>query len=576
MQHARSFRRSVLLALSLLSACAAAEPSGATTEAGSSRPPPRVISGDSASPFLVGRFAVTQGDLDYAADEFLKALAADPADPEIRRQAFLACLFAGRPEAARLAREQPDDQAAQLLLADNDARANNWDAAEQRYANLPHQGLTQVLQPLLLAWAQYGGGHPDTALATLRPFIAGDRFRALYAFHAAMIADLSSRAPEAGRLYHVAQSEFGSMNLDLARAMASWQFRQGHEAEARQTLAAIGETSSDFAMALPRLQADMANRPVRKATDGIADAYLALAAALRQQDAGEFASVLLRLSLDLNPNLTAARLLSADVYDQAKHPDAALAVLAPVSASDPLAPVVDLRRAALQDALGNSDEALRILGQLATAYPDQPEPWTMQGAILRSKHRYAESVAAYDKAIALTPKPTRANWPLFYERGIAEERAHQWPLAEADFQHALQLAPDEPFVLNYLGYSWTEMGHDLPQARQMIQRAAEERPNDGAIVDSLGWITLREGDVPGAIKLLEKAVELQPEDPTVNGHLGDAYWAAGRKVEAEYQWRLALTFNPEPEDVPKLHAKLHDAQQALGMSEPATAEKAQP
>jgi len=391
-----------------------------------------------------------------------------------------------------------------------------------------------------------------------------------------LIADLSSRAAEAGRLYRVAQSEFGAMNLDLARAMASWQWRQGRQADAAQTLGAMGESSSDFAIALPRLEADAANRPVRKATDGIADAYLALAAALRQQDASEFASVLLRLALDLRPDLTAARLLSADVYDQAKHPDAALAVLAPVTAADPLAPVVDLRRAALQDQLGNSDEALRILGELAAAYPDRPEPWTMEGAILRGKHRYSDSVTAYDKAIALIHQPARANWPLFYERGIAEERAHQWPLAEADFQHALQLSPDEPFVLNYLGYSWTELGHDLPRARQMIQRAAEQRPNDGAIVDSLGWITLREGDTAGAIKLLEKAVELQPEDPTVNGHLGDAYWAAGRKVEAEYQWRLALTFNPEPEDVPKLHAKLHDAQQALGSAEPATAEKAQP
>jgi Flp pilus assembly protein TadD len=575
MQHGRSFRRSVLLALSLLSACAAADPSGASTEA-QPHPSTQADSGASTGPFLLGRFAVMEGDVNYAADEFLRALAADPTNPEIRHQAFVACLFAGRPEAARLAREEPNDEAAALLLGDIDARNGNWEAAEQRFALLPRQGVTQVLQPLLLAWAQYGGGHPDTALGTLRPFIEGDRFRAVYAFHAALIADLSNRVPEAGRLYHTAQTDYGAGNLDLARAEASWQWRQGHEAEARQTLAATAEGGSDFAIALPRLQADAANRPIRKATDGIADAYLALAVALRQQDANEFATVLLRLALDLRPDLTAARLLSSDVYDQAKHPDTALAVLAPVSASDPLAPVADLRRAALQDEIGNTDEALRILGHLTVAYPTRSEPWAMEGGILRGKHRYSESVTAYNKAVALVPQPSHVNWPLFYERGIAEERAHQWPLAEADFEYALQLSPDEPFVLNYLGYSWTEMGRNLPRARQMIERAADERPNDGAIVDSLGWITLREGDVHGAVKLLEKAVELEPEDPTVNGHLGDAYWAAGRKIEAQYQWRLALTFNPDPEDVPKLHAKLHDAQQAQGDSAPATAAKAQP
>ncbi len=141
-----------------------------------------------------------EGDVNYAADEFLRALAADPTNPEIRHQAFVACLFAGRPEAARLAREEPNDEAAALLLGDIDARNGNWEAAEQRFALLPRQGVTQVLQPLLLAWAQYGGGHPDTALGTLRPFIEGDRFRAVYAFHAALIADLSNRVPEAGRL----------------------------------------------------------------------------------------------------------------------------------------------------------------------------------------------------------------------------------------------------------------------------------------------------------------------------------------------------------------------------------------
>jgi Flp pilus assembly protein TadD len=146
--------------------------------------------------------------------------------------------------------------------------------------------------------------------------------------------------------------------------------------------------------------------------------------------------------------------------------------------------------------------------------------------------------------------------------GIAEERAHQWPKAEADFLHALQLSPDEPFVLNYLGYSWTEQGTHLAEARRMIERAAAARPNDGAIIDSLGWVALREGDTARAVSDLEKATELQPEDPTINGHLGDAYWAAGRKLEALYQWRRALTLNPEPEDVPKLEAKLHDAQAA--------------
>ncbi len=557
MQHPRSFRRSALLALSLLSACAAADPSGPTSQAAELQPP----RGLAAGAVLAGRFAESQGDLDYGADELLKALAQDPDSPTLRQQTFLACLLAGRPEAARLARQQPDNQAAQLLLAGVDARNGNWDQARQRFLNMPKQGLTQLLQPLLLAWTEYGAGHPDTALDTLKPYVDGQRFRAVYAFHAAMIADLSGREAEAGRLYQTAQTAFGTPNLDLARALASWQARGGQTEAAKQTIAALSQFGDDLAIAVPRLEADVAQRPVRQATDGIAAAYLALAAALRQQDAEDFASALLRLALDMRPDFTTARLLSSDLIGS-RRPELALAVLTAVPANDPLAPLVALRRAALLDRTGQQAEALRILAELEQSSPNEPSPWTLQGAILRDQHKWPESVSAYDHAVALTPNPTHVNWPLFYERGIAEERAHDWPHAEADFQTALKLSPDEPFVLNYLGYSWTEQGTHLAEARRMIERAAAARPNDGAIVDSLGWISLREGDPVRAVKDLEKAVELQPEDSTINGHLGDAYWAAGRKLEALYQWRRALSLNPEPEDVPKLEAKLHEAQSA--------------
>lgn len=588
MQHRRSLRRSVVLALSLLSACAAADPWGASNAAqpnaglpggglanGGKKQPEPVDPISAGAHYLMGRFAAAEGDVERAADEFALALRKDPTSADIRQQAFLTALLAGRPDAARLARDEPDNVAAQMLLADMDARAGNWEMAEQRFRALPKQGLTQVLQPLLLAWAQFGGGHADAALATLRPFVEGERFRAGFALHAALIADLANRQADAARLYRVAQADFGA-DIGVSRLIANWQMRQGRAAEARETIAAIGQGGQVTGLAINRLQADIGVRLVRRATDGLALSYLVLAQALRQQDSNEFSELLLRLALDLRPDLTPARILSAELAGQNRRPEAALAVLAPTPVTDPLAPLIDLQRATLLDRLGRSDEALRLLARLAADNPTRPEPWALQGSILRGKHRYADAVAAYDRAVALVPNPTRANWPLFYDRGIAEERSHQWALAEADFLRALELSPDEPFVLNYLGYSWTEQGRNLARAHQMIERAAQARPNDGAILDSLGWVTLREGDVPGAVRWLEKAVELQPEDATVTGHLGDAYWAAGRKLEAGYQWRRALNLNPDAEDIPKLQTKLRDAHLATGSLPAATAEKATP
>jgi tetratricopeptide (TPR) repeat protein len=316
------------------------------------------------------------------------------------------------------------------------------------------------------------------------------------------------------------------------------------------------EGAPDMTIALPAMTASAMTPAVPRAVDGIAEAYLALAAALRQQDAGDFAMMLLRLALDLRPDFTAARLLAADILESQHHPENALQMLAGVANDDALLPVVRLQRAALTERLGHTDEAMRELERIAHDYPDSPVPAMREGDLLRGKQRFSDAIAAYGRAIGRIRTPQHTDWLVFYDRGISYERARQWGKAEADFKHALSLAPDEPFVLNYLGYSWADMGHNLTQAREMIDKAVQRRPNDGAIVDSLGWVMLRQGEVDEAVKTLERAVEMDPEDASINGHLGDAYWAAGRKLEATYQWRRALTFNPEPDDAAKLEAKL--------------------
>jgi tetratricopeptide (TPR) repeat protein len=553
MQHLRTLGLSSLLALSLLSACAAADPLA-------SGPPPsqqaRYVPSGVYGDFLAGRFASSQSDPNTATDAFLKALAANPGDPELMQQAFIASVMSGRSEAVQLAHQLPDNPVGQLLLADQDARSGNWAAAEQRFQALPRQGLTQLLQPLLVAWAQDGAGHTEAALATLRPFVAGQRFRGIFALHAGMIADLGGKTDEAAQFYGIARTEMPQMNLRLAQILANWEARSGHPAAAQRTLAALSEGSPDVTIAVPALEATSATRPVAGATDGMAEAYLALGGALRAQDSHEYAMLMLRLALDLRPGLTAARLLAADLLSTDQHPEAALQMLASVPGNDPLSAVIRMRRVGIMVQSSHIDEAMRELDRIAADYPDSPLPPIQRGDILRSKERFNDAITAYTTGIEKISQPGAEDWPVFYDRGIAYEQAHQWHKAEADFRHALQLAPDQPYVLNYLGYSWADKGEHLTEARQMIQKAAERRPNDGAITDSLGWVMLRAGSIGEAVQLLERAVELEPEDPTINGHLGDAYSAAGRMLEAQYQWRRALTLNPGPEDTAKLEAKL--------------------
>jgi tetratricopeptide (TPR) repeat protein len=297
---------------------------------------------------------------------------------------------------------------------------------------------------------------------------------------------------------------------------------------------------------------------VETPAEGWAEAYTALAGALRGQGSSDFALVLAQLALRLRPGSGPALVLTADAMADEKHDEQALAALDAVAADDALAPVAALRRASLLDSMGRTQEAIEVLRRLAADYPAMPQPLARLGDLLRRHDRFAEAARAYDEAISRIPSPDGGDWPLFYARGIARERSDDWPRAEADFKRALQLAPEQPYVLNYLGYSWADQGRNLDEAKAMLLRATELRPQDGNIADSLGWVLFRLGDHKGAVRWLEKAVELEPRSAVINDHLGDAYWAAARQREAQFQWRRALLLDPEPGEAPKIEAKLRD------------------
>ena len=507
--------------------------------------------------YLQGRFAVQHADLPVAADRLEAALTLEPGLPELTNQAFIASVMAARSDAVRMAISLPDNPVARLVLSNHEAKAGNWRAAAGGFDTLPGgSSLGDALRPLLVAWAQFGGGQPDAAIEILRTAVDAGRNRPVLTLHLALADDLAGRRDEAARLYAVARAEYGGLNLRLTQVLASWQVRSGDSDAGVALVSDLAAGDGELALARGTLVQQAAMPAVRNAADGLAEVYLAMAATLRQQNANDLAQLLLRLSLDMRPDFAPALMLLSDIQDIGKLPEAALDTLAAASPSDALAPVIMLRRANLLDELDRTDEAAAVLETLAAEHPDRPEPLVQLGDILRRHSRFPEAVTAFDRAVARVGTPTRANWPLFYERGIALERAGQWPRAEADFLFALELSPDQPGVLNYLGYAWADQGRNMDRARAMVERAVEQRPEEGSYVDSLGWILLLQGDKDGALQQLERAVTLMPGDATVNGHLGDALEAVGRKREAAFQWRSALNLQPEPAEVARIEAKL--------------------
>jgi tetratricopeptide (TPR) repeat protein len=272
------------------------------------------------------------------------------------------------------------------------------------------------------------------------------------------------------------------------------------------------------------------------------------------------------LALDLAPKFVLAQMMVAEIRNDQGRPEEALALYQSVDPQSPYAWMAQLRSALELDALDRTDEAVAKLKTLAAARPNSAEPLIEMGDILRGHKRFSEAVTAYDGAAARTPNPGPQDWRLFYSRGVAEERSDNWPKAEADLKRALALQPEQPLVLNYLGYSWIDKGENLNDALGMIRRAVDLNPDDGYIVDSLGWAYFRLHDFNNATQYLERAIELLPEDPTINDHLGDAYWRTGRVPEARYQWRRALQFQPEADEVKTIQAKLDHGLSALPAS----------
>jgi Flp pilus assembly protein TadD len=267
--------------------------------------------------------------------------------------------------------------------------------------------------------------------------------------------------------------------------------------------------------------------------------------------------------LFLKPDFPAAQSLLGGVYETQRRWKAANKVYDTINPSSAYGWNARIRMASNLDRLEKTEEAITVLQKLAADYPKRLDALSTLGGILRARKRFAEAIGVYDDAISRLGEARARDWHLYYSRGVSFERTKAWDQAEADFLKALDLQPEQPTVLNYLGYSWVEKNMHLEKAQKMIERAVELRPRDGYIVDSLGWVLYRLGDYVGAVKKLERAVALRPEDPIINEHLGDALWRAGRRLEAGFQWRHALALKPDAENADKIRLKIEKGLDAV-------------
>ncbi len=518
-----------------------------------------------AAAYLAGRFSLDQGDYRSALRFFRRALEADPENLELRRRVFILEVATGDFErAVRSARElrdlSPRFAEARLTLAIDALRRDDWQAARAQLEAIDSRGVLGIVQPLLLAWTDFAIGRREAALDHVRAEGRKDGMKLLAAYHEGMMLAFAGRLKEAADRFEKAIGEDGALPVRLVQGYAYVLERLGKNDRAL----ALVRRQLDYSpeeTALRVLEQRIAGRagiepPFHDPRSAIADALFGVGQALSTQNLGERSLVFTRFATFTNPELAEAWLLIAQLALRRQQPEEAVEALRNIPKSAPISWETRLIKADALIAAGRKDEAVRLLRRMAAERPDRIDALVALGDFFRRERNYVEAEKAYAEAIRRIDRPTRAHWRLFYVHGITLERTKRWPEAERELLKALELQPDQPFVLNYLGYSWVDQGLHLDRAKQMLHRAVELRPRDGFIVDSLGWAYYRLGEYDRAVRYLERAVELEPGDPVINDHLGDAYWRVGRKREARFQWRRALTLKPEKDLVPKIRRKL--------------------
>jgi tetratricopeptide (TPR) repeat protein len=556
-----------LSALVLSAACATASPAFAAREetAATVLQPADSIEGN----FLAAYIAGAARDTAAAATFYREAIKGDPRNPELQERAFVAFLADGSmPEAfrsaERLVARDGTNGLAHLALGVRAIKARQWAAARTSLAKGGRGRQADITSTLLTAWSYAGGAEGKKALEAVDRLGAERAYSLFRDYHAGLIADVTGNTAEAERRLKAAY-EAERNTLRVVDAYARFESKRGNKARAIELykgFEAVYPRHPVVRQALADLEAGKTLQPfVTNAQEGAAEVLYGLGSAGNSQGDELPAIIYLRLALHLHGDQPMALITLADAYERLKQLDRANEIFARVPKDSPLRPSADISIGTNLEQLKRGAEAVAHLEALMKERPDDVEVIMALGNVLRSRKEFAQAAEVYTRAVERIGTPDRGHWALFFYRGTSYERAKQWDKAEADLKKSLELVPDtlptaKAQVLNYLAYSWVDMGRNIDEAFKMLQRAVELAPRDGMIIDSLGWAYYRLGRYEDAVRELERAVELKPGDPVINDHLGDAYWRVGRRLEARFQWDHAKASDPEHEDLMKILKKI--------------------
>lgn len=515
---------------------------------------------------------VAEGDNDFAAmiAYYKQALGFDPGNKQLEQSLLVALLTDGQfaealPYAEKLKASAEIERVSRVALAIDAIDKKQWDQAEPLLKLALQSDLDRLITGLMTGWVKLGAGDGKGGAEFVAKLQGPEWYDLFKAIHKALILDAAGDKVAAQEAYEVAANSTDNASapdawLRLIESYAQFYARDGKAKEALGVIDRGLEIAPERPPLLALKKAIEAGATISplisSPKDGASEVLFDLGSAVRRDGSEGFAMMYLQLALAAKPDSDVALIQLASIAEQQNRQNDAIALYGKVSPQSAFRRGADLQTGLNLADLDKTDEAVKKLSALIDAQPDDTRAYLALGGVHATKKDFKAAADVYDKAVEAIGTPDRADWNLFYQRGIAHERTKTWPVAEESFKTALKLYPDQPQVLNYLGYSWVDMNMNLDEALGMIRKAVELRPDDGYIVDSLGWAYYRLGRFDEAAAELEKAISLRPEDATINDHLGDAYWRVGRKIEARFQWQHSLDAKSEDVDNGKIKMKL--------------------
>ena len=516
---------------------------------------PGVALSDSGS-YLAARSAIATSDYDAAAEYFSRALIRDPGNLTLLESAATAYVGLGDLDRAteiarRMVSAGSTGQLGGLILTGANAKAEAWEDLRGGF----DRGLVvgPLFDGLAKAWSLVGSGDMSAAIVAFDDVSGAAGVQAFGLYHKALA--LASVGDFEGAAVIMSGESGTELSLSRRGVVAYAEILSQLERNAD----AVELITKSFGLSLDPYLEDLKSRleagqtlnfdTVAAPSDGIAEVYFSIANALRSEAQPAYVVLYVRMAAAIRPDHIDALLLSAELLEALERFDLATDVYDRVPRDDPSFHAAEIGRAEALRRSGRDEAAVEALNQLAESHGHLPLVHVTLGDTLRGLERFEEALVPYNKAISLIETLEEQHWIVFFARAISFERTKQWEAAEADFRKALELRPDQPQVLNYLGYSYLEMQTNYDEALSMIERAVELRPESGYILDSLGWGLFRLGRYEEAVDPMENAVERMAIDPIVNDHLGDVYWAVGRYREAEFQWHRALSFITDNTDL---------------------------